>query len=887
MDREDLVELRVHGVSGTPPSEMLGDPHPFHVAGDTIGRIFRRRTPSYRSLSNAAVQGRTVEAFHWGNYTAGSRWRVLWLLMVPFSLMNLARFAQLQPKKRTPLDKWSDAVLRLLGLVLTAVLVVTACYISWEVIARQCSGEACGRGLPVLDWFARQDYPLRFLIAAAVPALLILSLWFFGRSSFSHDPPGARRDFDPAARNGSLEDSGFWRANISIVQRLAHIWASTCLVGLIALAAAPPGASGHSWYDPARAVAWWVLSIGLAGAVLTVVLNPNAVVNKIKRRDGFKVYPKFEARPLRIVQIGMLAALAAALTAVWLVYMSAEESPDAPVPLVGEIINRTGVATAVLLVVIAADCLVYRLAPVGRRHWGEDVPRDFRPFWHGFGPWVLSSVAVLVGYGFSAAGVYWSAQVFASGGDIAAGFQLAAAIWGLITVVVFGALLVPALIWLLRNDVVAVLWAVVALVSLVWTAYAGIGLWLWFGVLTAAGLVVAWWATRSTRREFLDEVANDYGHSDETGAPTRAARLNQAKVSRAWWAAMARYRYHHVLGLVAALGGVSTILAGYAGVRVSLSADPDGVVDMWRSRFDLPSEYVLQTGAVAVSVIGAGLVLVGLLAWRRQSVRTSVGTVWDLVSFWPRMGHPLTPPPYGERAVIGVAERCSQLANVRLLNRRESTAGAVVLSGHSQGAVISMAVAALLDGQASREDAEKADEDEVDWLRPARARAALDKLHLLTYGSQLKFIYARLLPAYLGYEKIREVYRPVLSGRWRNIYRWTDPLGAPVLSWTPEGVPSSRHGPLVDKWRSFDDPEPVAPVRVPTREGEGEFTLWHYHWKIGPDVRFRDPDIVTDSAYRARLDMRGHGSYPDAAVFDLVVADLIGEPGGAENRRGP
>lgn len=37
-----LVELRVHGVSGTPPEEMLDIDRVRQVAGDELGRVFER-----------------------------------------------------------------------------------------------------------------------------------------------------------------------------------------------------------------------------------------------------------------------------------------------------------------------------------------------------------------------------------------------------------------------------------------------------------------------------------------------------------------------------------------------------------------------------------------------------------------------------------------------------------------------------------------------------------------------------------------------------------------------------------------------------------------------------------------------------------------------------
>src|SRR5215218_5836957 len=40
-----VIELRVHGVSGTPPEQMLDEPFPRQVAGDDVGRFFRRARP--------------------------------------------------------------------------------------------------------------------------------------------------------------------------------------------------------------------------------------------------------------------------------------------------------------------------------------------------------------------------------------------------------------------------------------------------------------------------------------------------------------------------------------------------------------------------------------------------------------------------------------------------------------------------------------------------------------------------------------------------------------------------------------------------------------------------------------------------------------------------
>ena len=72
-------ELRVHGMSGTPPRDLLySDP----VSYD--------RSDPYARIYESNRDGREVKAFHWGSLTSGSRITAFWLLLSPFMLANLA-----------------------------------------------------------------------------------------------------------------------------------------------------------------------------------------------------------------------------------------------------------------------------------------------------------------------------------------------------------------------------------------------------------------------------------------------------------------------------------------------------------------------------------------------------------------------------------------------------------------------------------------------------------------------------------------------------------------------------------------------------------------------------------------------------------------------------
>jgi pimeloyl-ACP methyl ester carboxylesterase len=122
-----------------------------------------------------------------------------------------------------------------------------------------------------------------------------------------------------------------------------------------------------------------------------------------------------------------------------------------------------------------------------------------------------------------------------------------------------------------------------------------------------------------------------------------------------------------------------------------------------------------------------------------------VAVLWDVITFWPRANHPLTPPCYAERTVPELLDR------LRALTATENTR--VALVAHSQGTVI--AAATLLQ------------DDESTAQRVA----------LLTFGSPLRRLYARNFPAYFGTGALPRLRRRQQM-RWINLWAHTDPIGS-------------------------------------------------------------------------------------------------------------
>jgi len=793
----DVTEIRVHGVSGTPPEDLLQIQPLRQVDGDDTARFLRR--------SQAPQEPPVREAFHWGSMTSGSVSKALWLLLAPFGVLNLARYTL----PMTPGDashraarRTADAALRLLGLVLTVLLTTAVAFVAIDLVAWQCGGSArCAGANGWLPFSGRTTWAWRLPLGAAGPALLIALLTWFGRQVYLYPPPGAAAPEPGPDPVGALDQEAFWSTSPRApMLRVFHTTAATSvvvmLVAHLTIRPATDPEKPQGWADNALWVFFLAAAlIALACAVLTLTgHHPRRPQWDPTGHDAIAI-PPWCLWQRRLAWAMLLAT----------VVIAAVCGPDSglpggsrpPVHLNGFdwAFEALYASSAVLLLVLFGATVLLRatLPPA------DEVPAPFRALWGGLACPAIAGFAVLLATGFTS------------------GFALQ-------TARLLGRLVEPA--EHVRGDkaVPLVLPDLIHVTALLWAA-----------VVAAAVLL----AVAVTWRRFRPELRLDYTariHQDY--APGEPGDRTTGRIAGAWHGAALKYRLPSKLAWLGTAGFLAAVVQGGLGWYAVLPG-PDlsyGWIQnhLYRYRFFGVADDI---GAWALTGLAAGLAFLGVRAFRSPQWRRRTGILWDLLAFWPRLAHPIVPPPYGGRAVLALAQR---------VRDKTQDGGKVVLSGHSQGSLICAATAMLL-----RRD----------------TPSPLPRLALLTHGSQLMWAYPRLFPAYAGHARLRELYEAGLDGRWRNLHRWTDPLGGPVLA-APTTGPVGPVLPQDTPWQVIDG----APVPTSTPvTGEG-------YWlrRLGPEIQLRDPAQVTAAPDTPVSPLRGHSSYYADPAYAVVVTELLG-----------
>ncbi|MEH1164230.1 hypothetical protein V6V47_02445 [Micromonospora sp. CPCC 205539] len=238
--RPDIVELRVHGVSGAGPERVLDRAYVQQVAGDRSSG-FHRTAPDHPD--DRDPDGVTLEAYRWGDLTSGTVARTLSLVfLLPFMLSNLALWMRPVGRRSGP---GVTVLCRLLALNLTVLYVLAMTGVALDLFAWRCLGSARCPAAAMAGLDGRtvgQRLAALALLPLAAVALLVLL--------------GARRSSPSGNRLWTIEP---------LVGRLRaiHVAAALAVLDLVLLAARTH--DGRT--------AWTTVLLAVTGAVLLVCVG--------------------------------------------------------------------------------------------------------------------------------------------------------------------------------------------------------------------------------------------------------------------------------------------------------------------------------------------------------------------------------------------------------------------------------------------------------------------------------------------------------------------------------------------------------------------------------------------------------------------------------------
>ncbi|MEE6257882.1 hypothetical protein [Plantactinospora sonchi] len=848
-DLGGVTELRLHGVGGTTPENLLGDLAPQQVSGDRIAGFYR----------TADVAGRHVEAYSWGGLTSRSGARVLWLLLFPFALANVAGWMCTPGTHASPVRFWAHrAAVRWAALGLTLNLLLIVALTGMELLGYQCGGQpACADDtwpVRLLHAAPLAGYPGRRILAGAALPLAVVALLAIlalrtinryeavsprplvagtvaghaadrpaestagpaGGVSAAGGPAGDGAAGDSSGRSGrrseaasrcgvSLSDPRFWDGQRSALDLgYLHLAAGLAFVA-VTLAHTVRESGRLAGASTAAAVSGW-LALLLGGLVLLGAL----VLVATEHRPA--------AAPRLLLGLGGTAVCAAGWFAA---VQPAYVQPFGYLPGMRTVAELTlgGVFLCVLLVLAA-------VVPGG---WVRGTFLIFGPF-VAFTLSVFSLNVVLVGM---------MTRVAALTAEVSNRAHLPNGPPGRVELYVYP--VVGTLVHYLTLVPVALILIFVCYESV---SYVRAGL-----DPVARARILAWYRGQRPRPETepdwqrdalddarrarprpgarrparttvlgwisvdrigLDRIRLGQAGSGRSGAgrprlrPIRSARriigrlrfqFRHGGIGRGWVAGIARARRFARMPrdldkLLTAMATVGAVLLAVVLVRYWL-----------HGRMPWSTQWTVTIGSWLAASIPAVVIVVLRQGWRDLHSRRRIGVLWDVLTFWPRAYHPLAPPSYAERAVPELQQR---------LWRLHDSGGRVVLAAHSQGTVL--AAAALL---------------QPDNRPPDNAVA------LVTFGSPLTTLYGWAFPAYFNESVLRrlgptgdDADSPVYA--WRNFHYRTDYIGGPVFerghparidvelpdpatNWYIHGqhppAPSRHSGYWVDPavWRTVDD----------------------------------------------------------------------------------
>jgi hypothetical protein len=201
-------ELRVHGVSGTPPGDLLYSAPVTYDQGWDLAKVYQPMRDDW-----------DVRAYHWGSLTSKSSLTAFWILLAPFAMANVAGWMSEKP------NVWSRIWIRVAGLALTGIFFAQIANMSFDIPF------STGMSPSAVRW-----------IYTVVCVVLVLGIgWLSTQSSFKPLTPLERlrhlfaptlramsplmKDLewdDPADFDGGVVGTRMWSVH-SIVHRLRRL----------------------------------------------------------------------------------------------------------------------------------------------------------------------------------------------------------------------------------------------------------------------------------------------------------------------------------------------------------------------------------------------------------------------------------------------------------------------------------------------------------------------------------------------------------------------------------------------------------------------------------------------------------------------------------------
>jgi hypothetical protein len=736
----DHVELRVHGVAGGTPASLL------QLAPRQVDR------PATAGEGDAEIiewcqpdPPPHLRAWSWGSLTSGRWYHAFYLLLLPFMLANLAGWmvvtepGEPQDDRARPVRfRATVLAVRTVGLAVTVLFVLWAQLIVADLAAYQYLVRRAGQP----TWWVGVGTAATAAVLLLVAALTRLRPRWAWRGSGIHtrawdvwtDPVG----------NAALHhhQHPMWNSpGINVGLRRLHVGGGLAVIALVATW--DPGALREPWQWMA------VVAFGLGVAGLAVVLGLLAWISLADGRppggypdraececfpDGKRPCTPATGRglpPRALVRWGSWL-LPAAATALATLSAAGLEWSAANGPAVLPAVRGAGLWVA--LAILAGSALV----AVGAG-W-----RSGRPAQRANAPGVLllaAAVGALLGAGLAEQVARLLGGGCAGEACLLVGEHvdwLAVALVGILAVVLTVATAVAAVRVRAERaaqrrgvaELPAGLASITRQASWLMVLVGGLG------AATAAGgvvLILTWRGLRPV----------------ETTVPAVVAWVvvlamgGAAAGAGAMWLMRVRWpRWSRIVG-----GVVLAVLVGSIVVPVLTDADPSWSLQVLGVPVP-PTTFPQFALAVAVVLPTAVLLRRLVAGLTNAEVRRGVGVLWDVGTFWPRWFHPLAPPTYSDRAVTSMVRRIEDHAR--------SGPDTLLVAAHSQGGVIA--------GTAVLGTARYAD---------------LRSIGLLTFGSPWHRLYAEFFPAYFSSQTDKALYDR-LAGRWRNLFRATDPIGGPV-----------------------------------------------------------------------------------------------------------